>query len=716
MRRRLPWLFLLVLLATPALAAASPVTTVWVYTVELTSPPDPGPGWGDVSQLLTSSGCSGTTCGASWTPDNGDYEVLLENASHRVTLAHAEGDGRPPNTGSVIYPRDRCPTDEQWAAGTWHHNFYAESTVVETSRESVVVQEETSVTQYSYVTLTQQWRSAYYQSFAHNDGCFAPGAPLPSPTPRPTSPPTPTPTSPPPGSGGATPVPPGPAPAPVAVTVVVQVEGEPLTPGTATGTGSGSYAVGSAVRATAQYPTSWDQDSSWNGIRYAGCGVSGSSWEATFAAPAEACTLTFTIRFTSVGPAPTMHPTLTPIPTCFQEQGLPEAMPLTVAPGTVSVWTGPLTTDVNVPPRLPDTYTVGQVSSGTLTLTFHPEQTGVQGQSGPSIFGAWHSAAAKFNIRLLDLGTDPASASDDQTLLWLDTVEALRPMADDAPTDDRGQHLTAWQLAPGVTASGPMTWHAYTTDAAGGWYEQVYWMNNPATTGQPDRRWPAVLPDLPVERWWVREPAPVRFSFIPTAGHQYQVAVETLKKSCGTWFSIWTVAQFQSGYQVPAPTVTVWGQARPDGSAPWVSTAGNDDPLRFTWPYGDVLSFYPDAALSFDLDAALVAAGYRVDWQIDGWTFLGSPPHGQAALERAHRQPVAVLWSKYPPPDARPPDLYAYAIPAVTDQQLAVHLRYSYQIVDAAGVPLSEPVTASTDTAFTVALLAPQVQQAGGVP
>ena len=76
---------LLISMLVPLVVFAVP-TEVWHYTVVTTDPPNPGPGWGTVAQLLTSSGCNGTSCGSTWKPRNGEYEVLLEKSSDRHGL------------------------------------------------------------------------------------------------------------------------------------------------------------------------------------------------------------------------------------------------------------------------------------------------------------------------------------------------------------------------------------------------------------------------------------------------------------------------------------------------------------------------------------------------------------------------------------------------------------------------------------------------------
>src|SRR5919201_587751 len=109
---RIPWqrseraaLVLFLLLALAPLTTSAAPTEVWHYTVITTDPPDPGAGWGTVTQLLTSSGCNGTSCGSSWRPNNDTFTILLENSSDRVSLAHGAGSGTPPYNATVVFRR-----------------------------------------------------------------------------------------------------------------------------------------------------------------------------------------------------------------------------------------------------------------------------------------------------------------------------------------------------------------------------------------------------------------------------------------------------------------------------------------------------------------------------------------------------------------------------------------------------------------------------------
>src|SRR5262245_18425426 len=109
-------LLLLLLRALVPLAASAAQIEVWHYTVVPTDPPNPGSGWGTVQQLLTGSGCDGTSCSSTWRPRNDIYTILLENAGDRISKGHGSRNGSPPYNATVVYRRETCPTDGAWAA------------------------------------------------------------------------------------------------------------------------------------------------------------------------------------------------------------------------------------------------------------------------------------------------------------------------------------------------------------------------------------------------------------------------------------------------------------------------------------------------------------------------------------------------------------------------------------------------------------------------
>jgi hypothetical protein len=163
----------------------------------------------------------------------------------------------------------------------------------------------------------------------------------------------------------------------------------------------------------------------------------------------------------------------------------------------------------------------------------------------------------------------------------------------------------------------------------------------------------------------------------------------------------------------PIPTVHLFGWARsPHAVGPYAPTRDNPDPSRFAWMYGGMLEFYPDLQLTLP-----GGSGYRAERTMTGWHFRGSPPLNAAPVDRAlaYGQPIRILWSKYPPPELRPPAIYAYQIARVdAPVTIAVTLDYTYQVFDAAGLPVGAPLSGSVEGQFTIALVYPEVL--GGQP
>jgi hypothetical protein len=78
------------------------------------------------------------------------------------------------------------------------------------------------------------------------------------------------------------------------------------------------------------------------------------------------------------------------------------------------------------------------------------------------------------------------------------------------------------------------------------------------------------------------------------------------------------------------------------------------------------------------------------------------------------RQPIRILWSKYPPPELRPPSTYTYRIARVDEPvAIAVEIEYSYQFFDAVGAPVGPPLEGSIEGQFTVSLVYSQVLDGG---
>jgi len=110
-------LLFLLLTAIPV-SAQSPTPTPEPSLPAVYAEPPPSPGWVPVMIILVESGCYGTECASTWTPDPQKY--LFEFKADRTNRGAGEGDGSPPSGLPVRDPRARCMG--QWAAGKWYHN------------------------------------------------------------------------------------------------------------------------------------------------------------------------------------------------------------------------------------------------------------------------------------------------------------------------------------------------------------------------------------------------------------------------------------------------------------------------------------------------------------------------------------------------------------------------------------------------------------------
>jgi hypothetical protein len=609
---------ILIGMVVPLTVRAAPAE-VWHYTVVTTDPPNPGSGWGSVTQLLTSSGCDGTSCGSSWRPRTAEYEVLLENSGDRVSRGHAQGDGTPPYNATVVYRRQTCPTDGAWAAGTWHHNFLARSRLEQTGYREV---QDGGQTHY-YITFTQRWSSRYYQSFAHNDPCFS-ADPFPQVTP---TPPT--------AGGSPPPPPPAPLPGRVRIRVSVVVNGTPPTDGSASGEGAGTYTPGSMVRATASYPSAWDDDPTWGGISYSGCGQSGSDWQVTFAAPGNDCALVFTIRFSSGSPGATPPPQN---PCTGGGPPIPDS--------SYSLWK-PVGLEAGSP---------GEVFTSTVTLTF---------QQNPAGYGSGLKQWKEQSIEL----TGPVSGR----LVWkYETGTDHGSIVRQLRNSDRRR----------ITFARPVPGHF-----------RLLWNGHPS---QPTIQFSTVLEGLP--------------------SGVYQIVSDTRNVACTGRFNKQTFYFQVIGTTSPPSVLTAkvfgWVRSAHDGAtAAFQSTQHNVDPAHFSWNYGGIAEFYPDITLNLP-----AGSGYQVTSSITGWHFRGSPPLDPAPVDRvlAARQPIRLLWSKYPPSEWHTPDVEAYRILRVdTPVAIAVTVAYTYQVYDAAGILIGPLLTGSVEGQFIVSLVYPQVLDGG---
>ena len=164
----------MVALAVPARPAYAVVE--WQY--DLYPPASPPAGWVQVRWILTSSGCSGCTCGSNWQP--GTQTGLMEKPGDRQTVGRNEGPTSSP-WGSTADPRAQCPESGEWAAGTWYHNavFPVEWTFGGCRWEGPV-----RVCDYYGSWGSKTWEGG---NFAENDECCSDGGcgPGPGPTPCP---------------------------------------------------------------------------------------------------------------------------------------------------------------------------------------------------------------------------------------------------------------------------------------------------------------------------------------------------------------------------------------------------------------------------------------------------------------------------------------------------------------------------------------------------
>jgi hypothetical protein len=163
---------------------------------------------------------------------------------------------------------------------------------------------------------------------------------------------------------------------------------------------------------------------------------------------------------------------------------------------------------------------------------------------------------------------------------------------------------------------------------------------------------------------------------------------------------------------VPSANLLGWARSPHDGAtSPFYTTKNNPNSTHFSWMYGGMLEFYPDVDLSLP-----AAPGYRVTTTITGWRFRGSPLLDPTPVDRAlaYRQPIRILWSKYPPPELQAPEVDAYRIARVdVPVAIAVTVEYTYQVSDTAGAPVGPPLSGAIAGQFTVSLVYTQVLDGG---
>jgi hypothetical protein len=161
------------------------------------------------------------------------------------------------------------------------------------------------------------------------------------------------------------------------------------------------------------------------------------------------------------------------------------------------------------------------------------------------------------------------------------------------------------------------------------------------------------------------------------------------------------------------PRLFGWVRSPHDPTASFLSTRNNADPARFSWRYAGLLEFYPEVDL--EIPSEWTGLGYQVEATIDHWRFRGSPPLGDADRRLSPREPARLLWSKYPPAEMQPPDVYAYRLPALGNVRLAVTIVYRYTFISPEGIQVGVPIQGALDGQFTITLVASQVLE-GGAP
>jgi hypothetical protein len=127
---------------------------------------------------------------------------------------------------------------------------------------------------------------------------------------------------------------------------------------------------------------------------------------------------------------------------------------------------------------------------------------------------------------------------------------------------------------------------------------------------------------------------------------------------------------------------------RADAGESFETTRNNPSPATFSWTYGATLEFYPDVELALPPNVGSWP-GYTFVTTPDRWWYLGSPPLGAANDQRQREEPARVIWSKFPPPEARPPVVYPYQlqrIDANNSPVLDVQIDYTYRLTTPFGV------------------------------
>lgn len=190
---------------------------------------------------------------------------------------------------------------------------------------------------------------------------------------------------------------------------------------------------------------------------------------------------------------------------------------------------------------------------------------------------------------------------------------------------------------------------------------------------------------------------------------QYRLDIRSMNQNCVKSIDPPTHHFQVDGTPPPPPgpsqaTLYAWVYSPDDDE--FLNTRENPNPARWRWLYGGPMEFYPDLDMDFTLDPALAAQGYRVESEITGWTFLGSPTLGPTEEELDYEETVQTLWTTIDGLQDDP-DVYEYLMPYVKPQPLDVAVHYEYQMVDASGTPVGEPVEDTLEGTFTIGIVTP---------
>lgn len=211
-------------------------------------------------------------------------------------------------------------------------------------------------------------------------------------------------------------------------------------------------------------------------------------------------------------------------------------------------------------PLWPATLPAGMVQSGApVDLAFNlttPSQQFATRENPLSPFYQW--GGGKIFLKVYDRGTRLDTASDDTLLFNVDS-DGSNPTKNTANEIQNGNpvvKLNAWDMAPGVTATGPQLWSSINW-STGKWFEQEHSTDNGrgdyAAPGDPG--WANIVPNLTYGRRYLRSPSVLGIRFIPQPDHTYDIIAEVQAKYCnGEWGSNYRLMRLANYTSNPTPT------------------------------------------------------------------------------------------------------------------------------------------------------------------